>query len=172
MVSLKSALVHSARFLSSQNNQTHVVYIRRTLLSRVTGFKRTEGKLITFGRQSSSTAAEKGEDSFLKWFLLLIPATTFGLGTWQVKRRQWKMELIDGLTKLTTAEPIPLPIDPAELSSLEYRRVKMRGKYDHSKELYILPRSPVDPEKEAREAGQIVFKWRDWCQCHHSIPRH
>lgn len=42
------------------------------------------GKLITFGRQSSSTAAEKGEDSFLKWFLLLIPATTFGLGTWQV----------------------------------------------------------------------------------------
>ncbi|XP_003965342.2 surfeit locus protein 1 [Takifugu rubripes] len=155
MVSLKSALVHSARFLSSQNNQTHVVYIRRTLLSRVTGFKRTEGKLITFGRQSSSTAAEKGEDSFLKWFLLLIPATTFGLGTWQVKRRQWKMELIDGLTKLTTAEPIPLPIDPAEFSSLEYRRVKMRGKYDHSKELYILPRSPVDPEKEAREAGRL-----------------
>lgn len=42
------------------------------------------GKLVSFGRQSSSTAAEKGEDSFLKWFLLLIPATTFGLGTWQV----------------------------------------------------------------------------------------
>lgn len=43
------------------------------------------GKLISFGRQSSSTAAaEKGEDSFLKWLLLLIPATTFGLGTWQV----------------------------------------------------------------------------------------
>lgn len=42
------------------------------------------GKLISFGRQSSSTAAERGEDSFLKWFLLLIPATTFGLGTWQV----------------------------------------------------------------------------------------
>lgn len=43
------------------------------------------GKLIPF-RQLSSTAAsaEKGEDSFLKWFLLLIPATTFGLGTWQV----------------------------------------------------------------------------------------
>lgn len=44
-----------------------------------------KGKLIPF-RQLSSTAAsaEKGEDSFLKWVLLLIPATTFGLGTWQV----------------------------------------------------------------------------------------
>lgn len=47
------------------------------------------GKLILLGRQSSSTAAEKGEDSFLKWFLLLIPATTFGLGTWQVTWSQY-----------------------------------------------------------------------------------
>lgn len=94
------------------------------------------GKLKSFVRRFGSTTAGKGEDSFLKWFLLLIPATTFGLGTWQVtppgvmsvlrntsavrvshhcvlkvKRRQWKMELIDGLTRLTTAEPIPLPVE-------------------------------------------------------------
>ena len=31
----------------------------------------------------------------------------------------------------------------------------MRGQFDHTKELYILPRSPVDPEKEAREASQL-----------------
>lgn len=46
------------------------------------------GRLLNFGQQSlCSTAAktEKGEDSLLKWFLLLIPATTFGLGTWQVE---------------------------------------------------------------------------------------
>lgn len=42
-----------------------------------------------------------------------------------------------------------------ELKTLEYRRVKVRGKFDHSQELYILPRSPVDPEKEAREAGRL-----------------
>lgn len=43
------------------------------------------GRFLGFGRQSSSTAATAAEkDSFLKWFLLLIPATTFGLGTWQV----------------------------------------------------------------------------------------
>uniref|UniRef100_A0A8C7NHL0 SURF1-like protein n=1 Tax=Oncorhynchus mykiss TaxID=8022 RepID=A0A8C7NHL0_ONCMY len=120
-------------------------------------FPNTPGKCINFGRLSSSTAASaaKGEDSFLKWLLLLIPVTTFGLGTWQVKRREWKIKLIAELRSLTSVEPIPLPIDPLELNNLEYRRVKVRGHYDHSQEMYILPRSPVDPEKEAREAGQL-----------------
>lgn len=44
---------------------------------------------------------------------------------------------------------------PLELNDLEYRRVRVRGRYDHSQELYILPRSRVDPEKEAREAGRL-----------------
>ncbi|CAM4541638.1 hypothetical protein PO909_025948 [Leuciscus waleckii] len=113
--------------------------------------------LSRFIKRSSSTVAgtEKGEDSFLKWLLLLIPATTFGLGTWQLKRREWKLELIRDLQSLTTSEPIPLPIDSMEIKQLEYRRVKVRGRFDHSKELYVLPRSPVDPEREAREAGRI-----------------
>ena len=29
----------------------------------------------------------------------------------QVKRRQWKMKLIEDLRRLTTSEPIPLPIE-------------------------------------------------------------
>ncbi|XP_041815670.1 surfeit locus protein 1 [Chelmon rostratus] len=158
MASLKSALAYSSRVLTTLKKQTHVVYMKRTLLlSRLPLSKRADGRLVPLGRLSSSTAAraEKGEDSFLKWFLLLIPATTFGLGTWQVKRRQWKIQLINELTRLTTAEPIPLPLDPHELKSLEYRRVRVRGRYDHSQELYILPRSPVDPQKEAREAGSL-----------------
>ncbi|XP_061589751.1 surfeit locus protein 1 isoform X2 [Cololabis saira] len=155
MASLKSLLSHSSRLLPTFNKQTYV-FIKRTLfVPRL--FKRGDGKFINLGRLSSSAAAEaeKGEDSFLKWFLLLIPVTTFGLGTWQVKRRQWKMGLIDDLHRLTTVAPIPLPLDPHELNGLEYRRVKVRGHYDHSQELYILPRSPVDPEKEAREAGRL-----------------
>ncbi|XP_041666870.1 surfeit locus protein 1 [Cheilinus undulatus] len=158
MAPLKAALLYSTRLITALHKQTHVIYLKRTLLlSRLTLFKRTDGRFVPFIRPSSSTAArsESGEDSFLKWFLLIIPATTFGLGTWQVKRRQWKLQLIDELTKLTTAEPIPLPTDPHELKSLEYRRVRVRGRYDHSQELYILPRSPVDPEKEAREAGRL-----------------
>lgn len=158
MNSLKSALAYSIRVVTTLKQQKHVICIKRTLLlSRQTLLRRADGRFIPLRQQSSSTAAgaEKGEDSFLKWFLLLIPATTFGLGTWQVKRRQWKMQLINELTRLTTAEPIPLPLDPHELNNLEYRRVMVRGQYDHSQELYILPRSPVDPDKEAREAGRL-----------------
>ncbi|XP_019937570.2 surfeit locus protein 1 [Paralichthys olivaceus] len=158
MASLRSVLAQSTRVLSTLRKQTHVIYMKRTLLlSRLPLFKRADGRLINLVRQSSSSTvkAEHGEDSFLKWFLLLIPATTFGLGTWQVKRRQWKLQLINELARLTTAEPIPLPLNPDELNELEYRRVRVRGQYDHSQELYILPRSPVDPEKEAREAGRL-----------------
>ncbi|XP_026152978.1 surfeit locus protein 1 [Mastacembelus armatus] len=158
MASLKSVLAVSTRMLSTLKKQTNVIYTKRTLfLPRPPLFSRANGKFIHFQRQSSSTAekAEKGEETFLKWFLLLIPATTFGLGTWQVKRRQWKLQLIDDLTRLTNAEPIPLPSDPLALNSLEYRRVRVRGRFDHSQELYVMPRSPVDPEKEAREAGRL-----------------
>ncbi|CAN9504430.1 unnamed protein product [Ophioblennius macclurei] len=156
MAPLKALLAFSSRLIPLLKEKTHVVYLKRTFLLS-TLFKHANGRFVTFGRRSGSTLAkaEKEEDTFLKWFLLLIPATTFGLGTWQVKRRQWKIELINDLHRLTTAEPVPLPIDPNELRELEYRRVKVRGRYDHSKELYILPRSPVDPEKEAREAGTL-----------------
>ncbi|XP_056147031.1 surfeit locus protein 1 [Lampris incognitus] len=157
MASLKYMLLYSTNALKIIQ-KTHVIYTKRALfLPRLSRFKPADGRFINFGRQSSSAAAraEKEGESFLKWFLLLIPATTFGLGTWQVKRREWKLQLINDLRRLTTAEPIPLPTDPFELNGLEYRRVKVRGHYDHSKELYILPRSPVDPEKEAREAGRL-----------------
>ncbi|XP_021547326.1 surfeit locus protein 1 isoform X2 [Mirounga leonina] len=42
-----------------------------------------------------------------------------------------------------------------ELKSLEYRPVKVRGHFDHSKELYMMPRTMVDPAREAQEAGRL-----------------
>lgn len=41
-----------------------------------------------------------------------------------------------------------------ELKNLEYRPVKVRGHFDHAKELYMMPRTRVDLAREAREAGQ------------------
>ncbi|XP_012576586.1 PREDICTED: surfeit locus protein 1, partial [Condylura cristata] len=100
-------------------------------------------------------ATEAEDDSFLRWLLLLIPVTAFGLGTWQVQRRKWKLKLIAELESRIMAEPIPLPADPAELRSLEYRPVRVRGHFDHTKELYMMPRTRVDPAREAREAGRL-----------------
>lgn len=151
MSSLKFIIACYSKTLKTIKNTAPTIYWKGAF------FKRTDGRILHTARYSSSTAAtsEKGEDSFLKWFLLLIPASTFGLGTWQVMRRKWKLQLIEDLRSLTSATPIPLPTDPLELKELEYRRVKVRGRFDHSQEIYILPRSPVDPEKEAREAGSI-----------------
>ncbi|MBN3288006.1 SURF1 protein, partial [Polyodon spathula] len=163
MASLKCVLVSSIKTVKTIRNNAQNIYPRKAVLGYQFGLtaflsRRCEGVCLRSSRQSSSSASldEKGEDSILKWLLLLIPATTFGLGTWQVKRRQWKLLLIQELQSLTAAEPIDLPIEPMELKSLEYRRVKVRGRFDHSKELYILPRSQVDPEREAREAGRIT----------------
>lgn len=49
----------------------------------------------------------------------------------------------------------PLSCSPMELKNLEYRPVKVRGHFDHSKELYMMPRTLVDPAREAREAGRL-----------------
>lgn len=138
-------LTQWALVVKLHSNKPLDVYVH--LFPRVPRVVNVQGKLIPF-RQLNSTAAsaEKGEDSFLKWFLLLIPATTFGLGTWQVarplgpaqlfetvlihlcsfvadwtfipvkvKRRQWKMDLINELSRLTTAEPIPLPLEQVHI---------------------------------------------------------
>uniref|UniRef100_A0A480JM48 SURF1-like protein n=3 Tax=Sus scrofa TaxID=9823 RepID=A0A480JM48_PIG len=104
---------------------------------------------------AEATAAKAHDDAFLQWFLLLIPGTAFGLGTWQVQRRKWKLKLIAELESRIMAEPIPLPADPLELRNLEYRPVKVRGHFDHSKELYLMPRTMVDPAREARDAGRL-----------------
>ncbi|XP_054854469.1 surfeit locus protein 1 [Eublepharis macularius] len=105
---------------------------------------------------STTIATKSGEDAAFRWGLLVIPVATFFLGTWQVQRRKWKLKLIADLEARVTAEPIPLPLDLLELKELEYRPVRVRGYFDHTKELYILPRSLVDVEKEARSTGQLM----------------
>ncbi|XP_048414574.1 surfeit locus protein 1 isoform X2 [Stegostoma tigrinum] len=105
---------------------------------------------------STTTVATGTDDSFLKWTLLLIPVTTFSLGTWQVQRRKWKLQLIKDLQARTRSEPLPLPLGQLELKQLEYRRVRVRGRFDHSKELYIMPRTRVDPDKDVQEAGRLM----------------
>ncbi|XP_013792123.1 surfeit locus protein 1-like [Limulus polyphemus] len=89
------------------------------------------------------------------FFLLLVPVTTFGLGTWQVQRRKWKIGLIKELEEITTALPIDLPQNLQELQNMEYQKVKVRGKFDHSQEIYITPRSLLKEGGEGDEGGLL-----------------
>lgn len=96
-----------------------------------------------------------GGERFGKYAMLTIPVVTFGLGTWQVYRRRWKLELIADLQALTTAEPISLPHDLDELDHMEYRKVRVTGTFDHSKEVYVRPRSRFIDGGESKPGGLI-----------------
>lgn len=89
------------------------------------------------------------------WFLLLVPITTFALGTWQVKRRKWKLHLIEELESRTKQEPHQLPEDLSELEKMEYYPVRVRGRFDHSRELYLGPRSLI-VDGDAAHQGSIM----------------
>jgi len=41
--------------------------------------------------------------------LQVIPVATFCLGTWQVRRRKWKLDLIEKLKQRTMAVPVLFP---------------------------------------------------------------
>ena len=56
-----------------------------------------------------STASTAAKESNMHYFLLIIPISTFGLGTWQIKRLQWKKGLIKELESRTTAPVLDLP---------------------------------------------------------------
>ncbi|XP_056410627.1 surfeit locus protein 1 [Hyla sarda] len=102
---------------------------------------------------SSTPLAESGKDPLVKWLLLLIPVVSFGLGTWQIQRRKWKLNLIQQLEAQLTSSPIALPTDPTELQTLEFHPVTVRGHFDHSKELYLKPRTLVKQSKESQESS-------------------
>ncbi|EFN80495.1 Surfeit locus protein 1 [Harpegnathos saltator] len=89
--------------------------------------------------------------------LLAVPIVTFGLGTWQIKRWRWKLNLIDNLERRTTAEPIDLPLDLYELDDKEYYRVKAKGKFIYEKEFLMGPRSLIVDGQAVSEKGGGVF---------------
>lgn len=82
--------------------------------------------------------------------LLVVPVATFALGTWQVHRRQWKLQLIEDLERKTTQPATVLPEDLSQLAAMEYRRVRLMGTFEHEREMYVGPRSPIGPADAAR----------------------
>jgi len=97
-----------------------------------------------FSKHIRFVSTESRNNSKAHFVLLAIPAAAFGLGTWQVKRLEWKKGLIRDLERRTQRPPVPLPadiLDPGKMKELDYSPVFAEGKFDHSKEIYIGPRS-------------------------------
>lgn len=98
--------------------------------------------------------------NFAKYTLLAFPAASAGLGFWQLKRLEWKENLIANLKERLNMDPIDLfMIDSLEdLKGLEYSRVSVKGRYeqDPTKQIFLKPRMLVD-NKEASLRGRSEF---------------
>lgn len=89
---------------------------------------------------------EKKKGSFGKKIILglmiAMPVISFYLGTWQLRRLEWKSKLIASCESRLTYAPTPLPkhfpMDMCE--NWEYRRVIIRGHFVHEEEMFVGPR--------------------------------
>lgn len=72
---------------------------------------------------------------------VLALAVLLGLGTWQVERLAWKEAMIAERQGRSTAAPMALPAEIAEAVALEFRPVRVTGRFLHDRELYLASRS-------------------------------
>lgn len=119
---------------------------------------RCKSKFTKFRTVRRDVYGQKPEPiGLLGYFLLSMPVGAFALGTWQVKRRKWKIDLIDSLKKRTSAEPIDLPLDLSELENKEYYQLRVKGQFLYEKEFLIGPRSLIiDGEALSEKGGGIM----------------
>ncbi|KAL3283931.1 hypothetical protein HHI36_018099 [Cryptolaemus montrouzieri] len=98
---------------------------------------------------------DKNEIGPVGWMLLAAPVTAFALGTWQVKRKIWKENLIANMMNQTKSDPIPLIENLDNLNDLDYKPVYAKGTFLHDKELYMGPRSLLVSGDAETEGGLL-----------------
>ncbi len=78
----------------------------------------------------------------IAWFFFLAAfATTLALGSWQVKRLQWKQGVIAEIAAAQTQSPLTrLPDDAAALAPLNFYPVALDGRWIDGVEFHISPR--------------------------------
>ncbi|KAG6911618.1 hypothetical protein DXG01_011921 [Tephrocybe rancida] len=71
-----------------------------------------------------------------------IPVFTFALGTWQLQRLKWKVNLIDELEEKLQLQPLSLPpkINMSVIPEFVYRKVSLKGRWDHARTILLIPR--------------------------------
>lgn len=92
---------------------------------------------------SSPSSQEQGRGVWSKLLLFVPGAISFGLGTWQIFRRQDKIEMLDYRQKRLDLDPIRLTSASNSGSSndLEFRRIVCRGSLDEKRSIFVGPRS-------------------------------
>ncbi|CAL1369455.1 unnamed protein product [Linum trigynum] len=81
--------------------------------------------------------------SWSRWLLFLPGTITFGLGTWQIFRREEKIKVLEHRQRRLALEPMKLndPSPSEQLDALEFRRVSCKGVFDEDRSIFVGPRS-------------------------------
>lgn len=135
----------------------------------------SKGNLATIEYQSKMPILRK----FFLSLMIGMPVISFALGCWQVKRMNWKAELIARCENALAAEPmdeLPAVIDPAVVKDFEYRRFKAKGHFDYSQEMFLGPRIKngvlgylvITPF--VRENGKPILVERGWIHKDKVVP--
>lgn len=85
----------------------HLPRLRQSLLSHRRFASKVYNETAPF-----NTVAQRRATSWASPYKLLVgfmPIFTFGLGTWQIYRLQWKLNLINELTEQLEKDPMNLP---------------------------------------------------------------
>ncbi|WP_312807126.1 SURF1 family protein [Agrobacterium cavarae] len=81
---------------------------------------------------------------------VILTGLLLALGTWQVKRLSWKLDLIQQVEERAHAAPVDAP-SPSQWASLtnpadyEYRRVRLAGIFRHQDEVQVYTVSDLGP---------------------------
>lgn len=78
-------------------------------------------------------------------FTICAFITLITLGTWQVQRLKWKLNLISEVEIKTSLPPSPLPEYTKDLEKLQYSKIALQGHFLNDKEIHLF-------------TGQKVFK--------------
>ncbi|KAL1918820.1 uncharacterized protein VTP21DRAFT_2842 [Calcarisporiella thermophila] len=125
-----------------------------------------------FSSASKSIFTRDQKPSPLKTALIAaVPLVFFGLGTWQISRLRWKVNLISELESRIAQDAVLLPrrITEDSLDDFEYRRVIAKGKFRHDQEMLLGPRTRGDGVPGyfvvtpfERENGTKILVKRGW----------
>lgn len=102
----------------------------------------------------------------LAWFPSLI--ILLGLGTWQMERRAWKLDLIHDIDARMQDAPVPLPETIQDPSAWRFRSVSVSGRFLHEAEAHRVaqPRQGTNGYQVLtpllRDNGTAVVVDRGW----------
>ncbi|KAL8278665.1 hypothetical protein RQP46_008957 [Phenoliferia psychrophenolica] len=96
-------------------------------------------------RSGGSQQSGGGKASRVAFIAVLgfMPVFTAFLGTWQIQRLRWKLQMIDQLESKLDQDAVGLParIDLEAIPEFAYRRVYVEGTFDHDHEILLGPRT-------------------------------